>query len=105
MESSNQSFANEFNFSKEYTVLVFDVRRATVSLYFPVNHIQVLLKAGLIVVLNVCFESADEGPEKAQNGILTNIPNNFARHDHGLPKVAVVRFLSYAPFRLLSLIP
>ena len=105
MESSNQSFVNEFNFSKEYTVLVLDVRRATVSLYFPVNNLQVLLKAGLIIVFNVCFESADEGPEKAPHDILTNLPKNFARHDHGLPKVAVVRFLSNAPFRLLSLMP
>ena len=48
MEPPDPSFAVEFNASQEDAVLVFDVRRAAVSLPFQVLRLQVLVEAGLI---------------------------------------------------------
>ena len=94
MELTDHAFAEDFNVSQEYAVLVVDVRRATVSLSFRSNHLQVLITAGLVVFLNACFEFADEGQELTQQVILTSLTNIFSRHLHGLPKVADVRLLA-----------
>ena len=48
MEPPGPSFADEFNVPQEDAVLVFDVRRAVVSLPFQVNHRKVLVEAGLV---------------------------------------------------------
>ena len=79
MEPPDPSFADDFNVSQEYTVLVFDVRRAAISLSFQVHRLQVLVEAGLIAFLIVCFEFANEGPEEAQHCSLVNLSNIFCQ--------------------------
>ena len=44
MEPPDPSFADEFNVPQEDAVLVFDVRRAAVSLPFQVHRLKVLLE-------------------------------------------------------------
>ena len=73
VEPPDPSFADEFN-AQDYAVLVFGVRLAAVSLPSQVHRLQVLVGAGLIVFPNAFFEFADEGPEEAQHGSLTNLP-------------------------------
>ena len=63
MKPPDPSFADEFNVSREYAVLVFDVRRAVVSLSFQVHRLQVLVEASLITFPNACFKFADEDPK------------------------------------------
>ena len=82
MEPPDPSFADDLNVSQEYTVLVFDVRRAAISLSFQVHRLQVLVEAGLIAFLIACFEFANEGPEEAQHCSLVNLSNIFASHLH-----------------------
>ena len=41
VEPPDPLFADEFNIPQEYTVLIFDVRRAAVSLPFQVHRLQV----------------------------------------------------------------
>ena len=89
MEPPYSLFVDKFNVPQEYTVLVFDVRRAAVSLPFQVHCLQVLVEAGLIAFPNACFQFADEGPEESQHRILTNLPDIFASHLHGLSTVVV----------------
>ena len=56
MEPAVPSFADEFNVSQEYAVLVFDVRRAAVSLPFQVYRLKVLVEAGLVTFSSACSE-------------------------------------------------
>ena len=91
MEPPDPSFADEFNVSQEYAILVCDVRRGAVSLPFEV-YFQVLVEAGLIAFPNACFKFADQSPKEAQHGSPANLPKIFASHLHGLSKVAVVGF-------------
>ena len=92
MEPPDPSFVDEFNVPQEDAVLVFDVRRAAVSLPFQVHRLKVLIEAGLVAFSSACFEFADEVPKKAQHGSLAHLPNVFSSHLHGLSKVAVVGF-------------
>ena len=48
MGPPDPSFADEFNVPQENVVLVFDVRRAAVSLFFQVHRLKVLVEAGLV---------------------------------------------------------
>ena len=105
MEPPDPSFENEFNTPQEDAVLVFDVRRAAVSLSFQVHRLKVLVEAGLVAFSIVCFEFSDEFPNEAQNGSLAHLPNVFSSHLYGLSKVAVVGFCALVPPRLLSLLP
>ena len=105
MEPPYPSFAGAFNVPQKNDVLVFDVRRAAVSLPFQVRHLQVLVEAGLNAFPNECFEFADEGPEEAQHCSLASLPRVFASHLHSLSKVAVVVVCAKVPPRLLFLLP
>ena len=87
---THPSFANEFNVPQEDAVLVFDVRRAAVSLPFQVHRLKVLIEAGLVTFSSACFECADEVPKSAQHGSLAHLPKIFSSHLQGLSKVAVV---------------
>ena len=60
MEPSDPSFADEFNVPQDDAVLVFDVRRAAVSLPFQVHRFEVLIEAGLVAFSSACFKFADE---------------------------------------------
>ena len=62
MEPPNPSFVNKFNVPQECAVLVFDVRRAAISLPFQVHRLKVLVEAGLVAFSSACFEFADEVP-------------------------------------------
>ena len=92
MEPPGPSFADEFNVPQEDAVLVFDVRRAAVSLPFQVHRLNVLAKAGLVAFSNACFEFADEVPKEAQHGNHAHLPKFFSSHLHGLSKASVVGF-------------
>ena len=59
MEPPDPSFADEFNAPQEDAVLVFDVRRAAVSLPFQVHRLNMLVEAGLVALSSACFEFAD----------------------------------------------
>ena len=63
MEPPDPSFADEFNVLQDDVVLVFDVRRAVVSLPFQVHRLKVLIKAGLVALSSACFKFADEVPK------------------------------------------
>ena len=104
MEQPDSSFANEFNVPQKDAVLVFNVRRAAVSLPFQVHHLKVLIEAGLVAFSCACSEFADEVPKEAQHGSLAHLPKVFPSHLHGLPKAAVVGFCVLAPPNLLSLL-
>ena len=58
MEPPDPSFADEFNVPKEDAVLVFDVRRAAISLLFQVHLLKVLVEAGLVAFSSAYFEFA-----------------------------------------------
>ena len=92
MEPPDLSFADEFNVSQEYAVLIFDVCRAAVSLLFQVHRLKMLMEADLVAFSSACFELSDEIPKEAQHGSLAHLPNIFSSHLHGLSKVAVVGF-------------
>ena len=77
MEPPDPSFADEFNVPQEDAVLVFNVRRAAVSLPFQVHRLEVLVKAGLVLFSSACFEFADEVPKEAQHGSLAHLPKIF----------------------------
>ena len=64
MEPPDPSFADEFNVSQEYAVLVFNVRRAVVSLPFLGRRFKAFVEAGVIAFPNACFEFVDEGPDE-----------------------------------------
>ena len=55
---------------QEDAVLVFDVRRAAVSVLFQVHRLKVLVEAGLVASSSACFEFANEVPKEAQHGSL-----------------------------------
>ena len=92
MELPDPSFADELNVPQEDAVLVFDVRRAPISLPFQVHHLKVLVEAGLVAFSSACFEFANEVPKEAQHGSLAHLPKVFSSHLHNLSKVAVVGF-------------
>ena len=92
MEPPDPSFVHEFNVPQENAVLVFDIRRAAVSLLLQFHRLKVLVEAGLVTFSNAYFEFADEVPKEAQNGSLAHLPKFFSNHHHGLSKVAVVGF-------------
>ena len=92
MEQPDPSFVDEFNVPQEYAVLVFDVRRAAVSLYFQVHRLKVLVEAGVVAFSSACFEFANEVPKEAQHGSLSHLPNVFSSHLQDLSKVAAVGF-------------
>ena len=77
MKPPDPSFADEFNFPQEDAVLVFDVRRAAVSLPFQVHLLKVRVEAGLAAFSIACFEFADEVSKKAQHGNLAHLPKVF----------------------------
>ena len=77
MEPPDLSFADEFNVSQEYAVLVLGVRRAAVSLPFQVHRLEVLVEAGVVALSSACFEFADEVPKAAQHGRLAHLPKIF----------------------------
>ena len=88
MEPLYPSFADEFNVLQGDAILVFDVRRAAVSLPFQVHRLKVLVEAGLVAFSSACFEFANEVPNEAQHGSLAHLPiffsikrNNYKRHD------------------------
>ena len=54
MEPSDLSFADESNVPQAYAVLVFDKRRAAVSLSFQVHHLELLAEKGLVAFSRVC---------------------------------------------------
>ena len=90
MEPPDPSFADEFNVPQEYAVLVFDVRRAAVSLPFQVHRRKMFVKAGPVAFSSACFAFADEVPKEAQHGSLAHLPRVFSSYLHGLTKVAAV---------------
>ena len=92
MEPPDLSFADELNIPQEDAVLVFDVRRATVSLPFQVHRLKVLVEAGLVAFSSACFEFANEVPKEAQHGSLARLLKFFSSHLHDLPKVAIAGF-------------
>ena len=75
MEPPDPLFADEFNVPQEDAVLVFDVRRAAVSLRFHVHvhRLKVLVKAGLVAFSSACSEYADEVLKEAQHGSLAHL--------------------------------
>ena len=77
MEPPGPSFSDEFNVPQEDAVLVFDVRRAAVSLPFQVHRLKVLAEAGLVAFSNACFEFADKVPKEAQRGSHAYHPKVF----------------------------
>ena len=89
MEPPDPSFADEFNVPQRYTVLVFGVRRAAVSLPFQVHRLKALVEAGLVAFLSARFEFGDEVPKEAQHGSLAHLHKFISSHLHGLSKVAV----------------
>ena len=77
MEPPDPSFADEFNVPHEDAVLVFDVRRAAVSLPFQVHRLKVLVEADLVAYSSAGSEFADEVPKEAQHGSLAHLPKFF----------------------------
>ena len=69
MEPPDPSFADEFNVPQEDAILVFDVRRAAVSLPFQVHLLKWLIEADLVAFSSARFEFADEVPKDAQHGV------------------------------------
>ena len=92
MEPPDPLFADEFNVSQKYAVLVFHVRGAAVSLLFQVHRLKVLVEADLVAFSSACFEFADKVPKEAQHGSLAHLPKIVSSHLHGLSKVAAARF-------------
>ena len=68
MEPPDPSFTGEFNVPQKDAVLVFDVRRAAVSLPFQVHRLKVLVEAGLVAFSSACSEFGNEVPKEAQHG-------------------------------------
>ena len=99
MEPPDPSFADEFNVPQEDAVLVFDVRRAAVSLPFQVHRLKVLVEAGLVAFLSACFEFANEVPKRSSARQPCAPSDFFSSHLHDLSKVAVLfpRILSLLP--------
>ena len=92
MEPPDPSFADEFNVPQEDAVLVYDVRRASVSLPFQVHRLKVLVETSLVAFSSACFEFANEVSKEAQHGSLALLPKFFSSHLDDLSKVAVVVF-------------
>ena len=77
MKPPDTSFADELNVHQEYAVLVFDVRRAAVSLSIHIHRLKVLLETGLVAFSSACFEFADEAPKEAQHDSLAHLLQVF----------------------------
>ena len=92
MEPPGPSFMDEFNVPQEDAVLVFDVRRAAISLLLQVHRLKVLVEADLVAFSSACFEFVNEVPKEAQHGSLAHLPKCFSSHLHDLSKVAAVGF-------------
>ena len=71
--TTEPSFADEFNVSQEYAVLVCDLRLAAVSLPFRVCCHYIYLGAGLIAFSDAYYDFSDKSPEEAQYGSLANL--------------------------------
>ena len=69
MEPPGPSFVDEFNVPQEDAILVFDVRRASVSLPFQIYLRKWLIEADLVAFSSARFEFADEVPKDAQPGV------------------------------------
>ena len=91
VEPPDPSFADEFNVPQEDAVLLFDVRRAAVSLPFQVHRLEVLVEAGLVASSSACFEFADEVPRSSARQPCAP-SKDFSSHLHGLSKVAAMGF-------------
>ena len=87
MEPPDPSFADESNVPQKDAVIVFDVRRAAVSLPFQVHRLKVLVEAGLVAFSSACFEFANEVPKEAQHCSLAHLPKIFPSHLHDLSAV------------------
>ena len=90
MEPPDPSFTDEFNVPQEDAVLVFDVRRAAVSLPFQVHRLKMLVEAGLVAFLIACFEFADEVPKEAQHGSFAHLPKFYTVHGGFLPGIILL---------------
>ena len=77
MEPPDPSFADEFNVPQEYAVLVFDARRAEISLSFQIHRLWMLIKAGLVVFSSVCFMFADKVQNKLSTAALRTFRSFF----------------------------
>ena len=87
MEPPGPSFVDEFTVPQEDAVLVFDVRRAAVSLPYQVHRLKVLVGAGLVAFSSACFEFANEVPEEARHGSLAHLSKVFSSHLHDLRRL------------------
>ena len=74
MEPPDPSFADEFNVPQEDAILVFDVRRAAVSLTFQVHLLKWFIEADLVAFSSARFEFADEVPKDAQHRVFLRQP-------------------------------
>ena len=72
--------------------LVFDVRRAVVSLPFQVHRLKDLVEVGRVAFSSAFFEFANKVPKEAHHGSLAHLQKFFSSHLHDLSKVAVVEF-------------
>ena len=77
MEQPDPSFADEFNVPWEDVGLVFDVRRAAVSLPLQTHRLKVLVEAGLIAFSSARFEFPNEVLNDAQHGSPAHLPKVF----------------------------
>ena len=95
MEPPDPSFADEFNVPLEDAILVFDVRRAAVSLPFQVHLLKWLIEADLVAFSRARFDFADEAPKDAQHGVFLRYPPPHANDGF---KTDSAPFLSHSDF-------
>ena len=88
MKWLDASFEDEFNVPQEYAVLIYDVRRAAVSVPFTF----IVVEADVVFFSNAYFEFADKGPVGAQHGSLPNLPTIFASLLNGRLKTVFLKF-------------
>ena len=77
MEPSDLLFADEFDVFQEYAALVFDVRRAAVSLPFQVHRLKVLVEDGLVAFSSACFELRAKFQKKRSTAALRTFRRFF----------------------------
>ena len=77
MEPPDSSFADEFNVPQVDAVLVFDVRRAAVSLPFQVRRLEMFVEADLVAFSSAYFEFTNEVPKEAHHGSLAHLRRFF----------------------------
>ena len=88
MKWLDTSFEDEFNIPQEYGVLIYDVRRAAVSVPFTF----IVVEADVVFFSNAYFEFVDKDPVGAQHGSLPNLPKIFASHLNDRSKIAFLEF-------------